>query len=383
MYPDLLEIFGIDLVGLTFERWLWLAALGLSLWGLVGTWQLWRAGGRVEAAVRGALSLGLLGWAGLRAWAAWQRPEAYQLFFKEELVIHTYAFCIVLGFVVGVWLAWRESLRLGLGRGTLIDAAFWALIAGFLGARLLFVIVGLGDYIDACVAPEKVGLSEADCFLVLKFWQGGVVFYGAFIGGAVAVWLFGRRRKVSVPLLLDAAAPSLALAHAFGRLGCLGAGCCWGEVNTAGWGVVFRLGQMPYGDMFDRYAAGDPVVDPAPLMTGCTAPLHPTQLYEVFGELSIFFMLLAWRGYKRVHGELIAAWVALYGFFRIWSETMRGDRVRGYLFEWQVDGINDFLGLPLSHPTFLSTSQVVGLALGLAGLGLVAWLRRQRAQVRP
>lgn len=414
MYRDFLEAFGIDLFGVAFERVIWLMGLVLGLWGLWGALAHLREGRPDAAALRGVVSLGALVFFGYYAYEAFF-AASYAYFFKEEVVIHTYALAIVTGFLLAAWVAAREGRRVGIEPGLVLDMSFWALIFGMLGARLLFIIVSHDVYIAACTDPASLatldpGLhqrlgGQRDCLLVFKFWEGGLVFYGAFLGAATTVWLFARHHKIKPLLLLDTTMPSLALGQAFGRLGCLGAGCCWGNVSTSGWGVRYFGGgggepQMPVADAVMRLRRGEPVEpgfleglsdaaraaiergDPLPssaLVDVHTAFIHPTQLYESMGELGIFLALVLWRPHKRIHGELLALWMTFYGFWRTLTEMTRGDKVRGYATEVVVEPLNELLHLPAGHATFLTTSQIIGLALGFSGLALFVWLRRRAA----
>ena len=178
MYNDFLELFGIDLVGLDFERAFWLLCIVFAGWGIVSGIAIVRDGDKADGALRIVLSVAGIIWTGYYAIGAWFSPGSYQLFFEKELVLHTYAVAIVTGFLGGTWIAAREGGRVGIPPGKMLDLAFWSLIAGLVGARLLFILVSVGDYVDACFAPEKVGLGKSDCTMILRFWEGGLVFYG-------------------------------------------------------------------------------------------------------------------------------------------------------------------------------------------------------------
>ena len=132
-----------------------------------------------------------------------------------------------------------------------------------------------------------------DCTRALRVWEGGLVFYGGVIAAAAFAFRFARREGWQPARIADLFAPALALGHAFGRLGCFAAGCCYGkEVGGAlgsGWGVRFPHGSVA----FDQYVAAG--LSPSAF----TPRLHPTQLYEAAGELVIFTVLLALRGRAR------------------------------------------------------------------------------------
>lgn len=414
MYRDFLEAFGLDLFGIAFERVMWLIGLIVASWGAWGALGQWREGDQSGAALRGVVSLGALAFFGYYAARAFFAADGYELFFAEEVVIHTYALAIVTGFLLSAWVAAREGRRVGISPGLVLDMSFWALIFGMIGARVLFIGVNHELYVAACTDPAAVATldpalyqrlgGQSDCLLVFKFWEGGLVFYGAFLGAASCVWVFARRNAIRPLVLLDTTIPSLALGQAFGRLGCLGAGCCWGSVCTTEWGVRYAADEMPALDALTRLRRGEPI-EPgfleglsdatreaivrghalsAESLAGVhTAYLHPTQLYESLGELGIFLALLLWRPYKRIHGEILALWMTLYGFWRTLTEMTRGDKVRGYAVEIVVEPINALLRLPEGHATFLSTSQIIGLLLGVSGLAMFVVLRRRAAVAAP
>jgi phosphatidylglycerol:prolipoprotein diacylglycerol transferase len=245
--------------------------------------------------------------------------------------LHTYGVMIAVGFVVPIYLAVRQARRELIDPNIVLDLAFWILIAAMAGSRILFIIVNADDYI-------------ADPVLLIKVWQGGLVFYGGFIGAVAASWYYCYRKGISFLRISDLLIPSVALGHFFGRLGCYSAGCCHGSPTGVEWfGAVFT--------------AQGSVVSRSDLLG---TPIHPTQLYEAFGELCIFVLLLFLRPRKRYNGQLLVVWLLLYPAWRFLGEMFRGDVERGMLFRWDLFG--DF------RSELLSTSQVV--SVGLVGLGV-------------
>lgn len=255
--------------------------------------------------------------------------------------LHTYGVMIALGFVVGISLAVRQARREGLAPDVMLDLAFWILISSMVGSRLLFIIVNMGDYV-----AQPINL--------VKFWQGGLVFYGGFIGAVAATYYYCMKRQISFWRIADIIIPTVAIGHAFGRLGCFSAGCCHGlPTGMDGFGAV--------------YTATGTVVSRS-LLLG--TPLHPTQLYEALGELTIFFILVMMRRRKRFHGQLLIAYMFLYPVLRSANEMFRGDYDRGMLVRW------DLFGDP--KPELLSTSQLISFILAAVAVGLLVWMFRQR-----
>lgn len=309
-------------------------------------------------------------------------------FEAQPLPLHTYGLMIAVGFIFGIHLAGRTAERLATVDGRLFyqegasalrlagrkdgaeavgkrakedlfDLSFWILLGALAGARILFIVVNWGG-------PDGYGANPGRIFRV---WEGGLVFYGGFIGATVASVWFARKRGIDFRGLADIAIPSVALGHFFGRMGCMAAGCCWGKVceNPAFFlGAEFPPGSLAHTDMARSAEWGAFVAE-----HGHTPALHPTQMYEGLGELGLFVVLLLLRRNKRFQGQILATWLMLYAVLRLSIETFRGDWGRGMLLRW-----------PEVDPLLLSTSQVVGIAMLV--LGAVLFFRwRPRSQATP
>ena len=297
--------------------------------------------------------------------------------------VHLYAVMIAVGFVVGVWLAVRYGERVGLDRDMMLDLCWWLLVAGLIGSRLAFIIVSWEQYWYPCVDvahyntlfPDDV-LTEPDCTRLLRFWNGGLVFYGGVIGSILTMVWFLRREGIRFLPVADAIIPSLALGQFFGRLGCIAAGCCWGKPTDLPWAIQFPRRTMVFGQHVDAAllaAAAD-----------ASLPIHPTQLYDSACGLLLFAVLLWLRQRKRYHGQVFVWWMLIYPVLRSTVELFRGDKERGYLFEVVSPPLNDLLGLPADSITFLSTSQFISLCVVATAVVLLYRQRRRfdAAQMR-
>jgi phosphatidylglycerol:prolipoprotein diacylglycerol transferase len=292
--------------------------------------------------------------------------------------VHSYGVLIALGLACGVALAYREGKRQNLDGGRVLDLAFWLIIAGLVGARLAYIIVNADDFARICAGGgmpgRSVGAVLADCTRALRVWEGGLVFYGGVLASAAFAFRFARREGWRPARIADLFAPALALGHAFGRLGCFAAGCCYGkEVGgemTGNFGVRFPPGSVA----FDQYVAAGLSPD------GFTPRLHPTQLYEAFGELVIFTALLALRGRARSRpGVLLLAYLGLYALLRFVVEIFRGDYARRFVVGLDTPRLAERLHLPPGEPVLLSVGQLVSLVLMLAvGVALFRRWRQQR-----
>jgi phosphatidylglycerol---prolipoprotein diacylglyceryl transferase len=161
----------------------------------------------------------------------------------------------------------------------------------------------------------------------------------------------------------DTLIPSVAFGHFLGRLGCFAAGCCWGEIahGHLPWATSFPPGSLVYQSFAGRPHAAELLA--ADRLS--TLPLHPVQLYEGFGELAIFLVLiLLVRPRKRFHGQVLATWLLLYAVLRTVVELFRGDVERGI-----VAG--------------LGVGQWTSLAIFAAGVAIWARARKGRASEAP
>jgi phosphatidylglycerol:prolipoprotein diacylglycerol transferase len=295
----------------------------------------------------------------------------------HEVGVHTYGLLIAVGLALGITLGAREARRRGLDVGRVLDFAFWATVAGLVGARVAYALVNLDAFARACLGdpdePRGVLRVLADCTRLVQVWEGGLVFYGGIVGAALVAALFARRERWSFWVLGDVFAPGVAVGHALGRLGCFAAGCCFGKPSGP-WGVAFPVGSVAFDELGSVGAL-------APGAT-FTPPLHPTQLYEAGGELVIFALLLALRPRLRARpGALVLMYGALYATLRFVVELFRGDFARRYVVELATPRLAAFLGVPAGEPVLLSVGQLVSLVL-LVACAVVA-VRRRRAARTP
>ncbi|HSN16134.1 MAG TPA: prolipoprotein diacylglyceryl transferase [Anaeromyxobacteraceae bacterium] len=245
----------------------------------------------------------------------------------EGFPLPTYGALVAAAFLAGIWLAQREARRRGQDAERIADLAFWALIAALAGSRVYFIAVNLGDYFgQAGWVETPIGRIPR----LLAFWEGGLVFYGGFIAAALTSAWYMRRHRMPFLEHADTIVPSVAFGHFLGRLGCFAAGCCWGEV--AGPHLPFAARFPPASLAYQTFAAR---AHPERFLSAdrlTTLPLHPVQLYESFGELALFALLvLVVRPRKRFHGQVLATWLLLYAVLRTAVEAFRGDVERGVL----------------------------------------------------
>lgn len=215
--------------------------------------------------------------------------------------IFSYGTFVAIGFLVALWVAGREidrvgSDRLGIDRDTFYDMGMWLILAAIVGARLFHVLVYWRDY---AAHPVEI----------LKLWNGGLVFYGGFLGAAAACYLFLRKHRIPFLPVADVSAIVIPLGLAFGRIGCTMAGCCFGKPTDCPLAITFT--------------------NPASLAP-LNVPLHPTQIYEALAGFGIAGLIYATRDRFRTPGVRFWTMLILYGIARSLLEILRDDP-RGFL----------------------------------------------------
>ncbi|MDX3533961.1 prolipoprotein diacylglyceryl transferase [Streptomyces sp. MB09-01] len=243
-----------------------------------------------------------------------------------------YAFCIIIGVFVAVWLGNRRWIARGGKPGTVADIAVWAVPFGLVGGRLYHVITDYQLYFGE-------GRNWVDAF---KIWEGGLGIWGAIALGAVGAWIGCRLRGIPLPAWADALAPGIALAQACGRWGNWFNQELYGRATDLPWAVEITAG--PNRD---------------------AGTYHPTFLYESLWCIGVALLVIwADRRFTLGHGRAFALYVAAYCVGRGWIEYMR------------VDEAHHILGVRLNVWT-----SIVVFVLAVVYLVLSAKLRPGREEV--
>ena len=233
------------------------------------------------------------------------RPVLFQL---AGFAVPSYGVLVSLGYLAGaLWLyLHRKDVE-----GT--EGEFWALVytiffAAVLGAKAGYILLEWRDF-------------RNDPWRMLAAWRDGWVYWTGFAATIPAGWAFqrayNRRRRPRRYLpVADMFVVALSLGHVFGRLGCFLEGCCYGRPTAVPWGVSLPA-------LADQGGFAE-------------VPLHPTQLYEAFGEAAIFaflaFHVLAKiRAGRYAYGTAFYGYILLYSALRFLVEFFRGDD-RGVFF---------------------------------------------------
>lgn len=227
--------------------------------------------------------------------------------------IRSYGVMLIIGFLVGYWLASRRAERFGIKRSQVADMAIWALLAGIVGARVGWVVQEFGYYLKNPVE-------------IFKLTEGGMTSYGGILFAFLAVWIWSRIAKVRLSNVLDLlAAPALVM-HGFGRIGCFLNGCCYGAPCSLPWAVSV------HPDSGSAYMG------------------HPAQLYDTLMAFFAAGMLLLYERatlQNRRPGQYASLFFILYGVTRFVYEFFRA----GY-------SSTSSLGLPITDAQIAAAAMI-------------------------
>ncbi|SEA41584.1 phosphatidylglycerol:prolipoprotein diacylglycerol transferase [Thalassobacillus cyri] len=247
------------------------------------------------------------------------------------LSIYWYGVIIAAGAYLGLWLAVRETERLGLKKDLMIDAVVIAIPVAIISARIYYVIFEWERY---------AGSSLLNIFAI---WEGGIAIHGALIGSVITAIVYARVKKVSVWMLLDIAAPSIILGQAIGR---------WGNFmnQEAHGGPVSE-------SFYNNFMQYLPEFITNQMCIGGTM-YHPTFLYESTWNILGFILLLVLRRYNPLRGEIFLSYVIWYSVGRFFIEGLRTDSL--YL----VGEIR--------------TAQAISIVLVIAGITAIIFRRKTK-----
>ena len=228
------------------------------------------------------------------------------LFSIGPVTVHGYGLMIAIGVVAALLVGDKRATKRGMDGEIIYPMTVFAVVLGFLAARILFIFTEFKDF-----------LANPMAYIT----GNGFVVFGGIIGGILTVIGYCKIKKVSAIDYMDLMAPSVALAQGFGRIGCLLAGCCYGRETTSPIGIVFSHSQFaPNG-----------------------VKLLPTQIIMSAGDFVIAALLLLYASKNRKKGQTSCVYVILYSVGRFFVEFLR----------------NDYRG----NIGILSTSQFIGLIM--------------------
>ncbi|MFP3154396.1 prolipoprotein diacylglyceryl transferase [Lachnospiraceae bacterium ZAX-1] len=217
--------------------------------------------------------------------------------------ISMYAICIIVGIVAGICVAfWRTEIY-GYKKEDVLFASIYGVFFAIVGGKILYLFTIL----PFIMKNFQLIISSIHNIQILMV--GGFVFYGGLLGAFVGIFIYTKQYKLDTGKMIEIMAPSFPLIHAFGRVGCFCAGCCYGKPFHDPIGLYFTKSQIAPHDV----------------------SLFPIQLLEALCNLLLFAIMAILFRKKETKGQAIAVYLCSYAILRFGLEFMRYDMERGFL----------------------------------------------------
>jgi phosphatidylglycerol:prolipoprotein diacylglycerol transferase len=249
-------------------------------------------------------------------------------FYLGTLPLRWYGVMMAVAFFAGLWTAMRRARLANISSDVLADVTLWLMAGSIIGARFVYVTT----YWKQEFADQP--LSE-----IFMIQHGGLVYYGGLMGAIVAGIAYLRWKKLPVWKIADILAPSIALGSAFGRIGCLLNGCCYGRECSLPWAISFPADHETHG-----------------------MPVHPTEIYDALLNLMLYLGLAWLFRRKKFDGQIFALYLVGYAICRSIVEFFRGD--------YPPDHI---------HAGLFTSAQLLSAPILIAGIVLWFWFSRRAA----
>jgi phosphatidylglycerol---prolipoprotein diacylglyceryl transferase len=235
-------------------------------------------------------------------------------FLNTSFHIYFYGILIMAGVVAAAFLGQAEARRRGINPDYIWDALFWVVLAGIVGARLWHIFTPPPSMVEQGITTQWYLTHPLD---MINIRNGGLGIPGAIIGGALALWLYSRNKKVSFLTLTDTVIPGVALAQAIGRWGNFFNQELYGKPTNLPWKLyIDPTHRVPGYQNFDYF--------------------HPLFLYEsLWNVVNMAILLWMARRFEKFlkPGDLFYVYMIMYSIGRFSLEFLRLDAS-------QVGGIN-------------------------------------------
>lgn len=212
------------------------------------------------------------------------------------LKIYWYSITMFLGVLLGIVVAYIEIKRKKIDTSKFENMAFYAILFGFIGARIYYCLFNLDYYLTN---PLEI----------LMVWHGGLAIHGGIIGAVLAIYIYCQKKKLTCLEILDICTPALVIGQVIGR---------WGNFfnSEAHGGIVTRSFleslHLPKFIIDGMYINGN--------------YYHPTFLYESFFNFLVFIILMILRKNQKIRlGTITGIYLMSYGVIRFFIESLRTD----------------------------------------------------------
>ncbi len=258
-------------------------------------------------------------------------------FFIGPIEIRYYALIILAGIIAATVLSYFETRRRGKDPEVVIDSLTWIVIGGIIGARIWHILTPPASMVEQGITTLYYLTHPLDAIAI---WNGGLGIPGAVAGGALALYLYTRKRGLKFGFWADIYVPGLALGQAIGRWGNFVNQELYGSPSTLPWAITIDP-QHRLPEYMD------------------VATYHPLFLYEsLFNLANMGFLLWVSRKYagRLKHGDVFLSYLVTYPVFRFFMEYLRLD--------------NSFVG-------GINANQALMFVIAVVSAAVIVWRHRE------
>jgi phosphatidylglycerol:prolipoprotein diacylglycerol transferase len=266
-----------------------------------------------------------------------KKNDMAQGFQIGPVTIRYYALIMLGGIIAAAALSYFEAKRQGKDPDVILDSLTWVVLGGVIGARIWHILTPPASNVEQGITTMYYLTHPLDAVAI---WKGGLGIPGAIAGGALAFYLYARKRKLHFGAWADVFAPGVALGQAIGRWGNFVNQEVYGRPSTLPWAITIDPAyRLPEFMAYETY--------------------HPLFLYEsIFNLLNMGFLLWLSRKYsdKLKGGDVLLTYLISYPVFRFFMEYLRLD--------------NSFVG-------GINANQALMLVIALASAAFLVWRHRE------
>jgi phosphatidylglycerol:prolipoprotein diacylglycerol transferase len=266
-------------------------------------------------------------------------PVAFTIF---GVPIYWYGMIITTGILLGLLTAVQIGKKEGLTSDDVFDFLLIDLVFAIIGARLYFVFGSLEYYL-------------ANPIEIFNLRKGGIGIYGAIIASVIVAIVYTKKKKINFWKFADVATFGLLVGQIIGRYGNFVNKEAFGDYTNSFFAMQLLKSEV-------NAPLTTKILENTVIMQGLEyIQVHPTFFYESTWNILLVLLLLGYRKYKKIHGEIFCLYVAGYGLGRFWIEGLRTDQL-----------ILPILGIP--------SSQVVAALSVIGGISAFIWCRKTRSR---
>ncbi|WMY94790.1 MAG: prolipoprotein diacylglyceryl transferase [Arsenophonus sp.] len=265
------------------------------------------------------------------------------IFSIGPIEFYWYGMMYVIAFFFAMWSAKRMANKVNSGwtKTEVENLLYLSFFGVIIGGRLGYVLF------------YNFSLFLKDPFYLFKVWNGGMSFHGGLIGVICVMFWYAYKNRRHFFAVTDFVVPLIPFGLGIGRIGNFINGELWGRVtlNTP-WAMLFPRSHDHDIQLVNQDSTLLPILE----KYGGLLPRHPSQLYEMFLEGVVLFIILNVFDHKsRPKGSISGLFLMIYGICRAFVEFFREP---------------DFqLGLFFG----MSMGQILSLPMIIFGIFIIKW----------